>query len=91
MADDHIIVWATKPGEGMFSVVTPYDGKKASVGNGTMVAFEMDSFAKVESLHAKVLELGGKDEGAPGPRGETYNFAYARDLEGNKLAFYCKQ
>ena len=91
MADDHIIVWATKPGVGMFSVIKPNDGKKATVGNGTMVAFALDGFDKVKSMHAKVLELGGTDEGQPGPRGDTYNFAYARDLEGNKMAFFCKQ
>ena len=91
MADDHIIIWAIKPGAGMFSVIKPNDGKKATVGNGTMVAFAVDSFEKVKNLHAKVLALGGSDAGEPGPRGETYSFAYARDLEGNKMAFFCKQ
>ena len=91
MADDHIIIWATKPGVGMFSVIVPNDGKKATVGNGTMVAIFVDDLDKVKSMHAKVLELGGTDEGEPGPRGETYHFGYARDLEGNKLAFFCQQ
>ena len=58
MADDHIIIWAIKPGAGMFSVIKPNDGKKATVGNGTMVAFAVDSFEKVKNLHAKALALG---------------------------------
>lgn len=91
MADDHIIIWTTKPGMGMFSVIVPNDGETATVGNGTMVAFVVDSFDKVERMHAKVLEMGGTDAGEPGPRGESYSFAYARDLEGNKMAFFCKQ
>ena len=89
MADDHIILWATKPGIGMFAVITPNDEKTATVGNGTMTAFAVDDIDTLKQLHAKVLELGGKDEGEPGLRGENYYFAYARDLEGNKMAFYC--
>lgn len=89
MSDEHIILWATKPGKAMFSVIVPNDGKQASVGNGTMVAFNVENLGMIKKLHAKVLDLGGKDEGEPGPRGDTLNFGYARDLEGNKIAFYC--
>ena len=54
-----------------------------------MIAFKVESEEQVNALHAKALELGGKDEGAPGPRG-TRGFygGYFRDLDGNKLAFY---
>jgi len=49
--------------------------------------------ARVRTLHAKALELGGADEGAPGVRGaggsQAFYAAYARDLDGNKLCFYC--
>jgi predicted lactoylglutathione lyase len=37
-------------------------------------------------VHAKALELGGTDEGAPGPRGDGFYAAYFRDLDGNKFA-----
>jgi hypothetical protein len=43
-------------------------------------------------MHAKVLELGGTDEGAPGFReagGEGFYAAYFRDLDGNKLDVWC--
>ena len=67
----------------------PFDGKPATVGNGVMVAIAVDSKEKVDRLHRKALELGGKDEGAPGPRFENFYAGYFRDLDGNKLnAFF---
>jgi catechol 2,3-dioxygenase-like lactoylglutathione lyase family enzyme len=76
----------------MFGLMTPYDEKPATVGNGMMIALEAANRAEVDAFHAKVLELGGADEGAPGVRGEEgpqgFYAAYARDLDGNKLAFY---
>lgn len=88
MEDEHIILWGTKPDAALFSVIVPNDGKTATVGNGTMVAFKVADLDTIKRMHAKVLELGGIDEGEPGPRGDTYNFGYARDLEGNKMAFF---
>lgn len=70
-------------------VVTPWDGNPATVGNGTMVALRVDSREKIDELHALALELGGTDEGAPGPRGPgTFYAAYFRDLDGHKLNFF---
>ena len=41
-------------------------------------------------MHAKALALGGQDEGAPGPRGDTgFYGGYFRDLDGNKLNCFC--
>jgi catechol 2,3-dioxygenase-like lactoylglutathione lyase family enzyme len=77
-----------KDGALCFAVLGPYDGKTATVGNGTMIAFGFDSNAEVEAFHAKALALGGKDEGAPGERGPKYFFSYFRDLDGNKLCAY---
>ncbi len=85
MEMDNFIAWAVNPGEPMICVIKPYDGKEASVGNGVMVAFQVDSPDKVAALHKKALELGGADEGAPGPRGENFYVGYWRDLDGNKL------
>ena len=74
----------------MVAVGPPYDGKAATAGNGAMLALVVDERAKVDALHAKALELGGADEGAPGVRGEegpqAFYGAYFRDLDGNK---YC--
>ena len=82
---ERFIAWGVSPTLPMLSVITPYDGKAATVGNGTMVALVVDSTAKVDALHRKALELGGKDEGAPGPRMDGFYAAYFRDLDGNKL------
>jgi predicted lactoylglutathione lyase len=49
----------------------------------------MDSRARVDALHAKALELGGSDAGAPGPRGDGFYAGYFRDLDGNKLNAFC--
>ena len=70
-------------------MITPYDGKPATVGNGTMVAIVVDSPDKVHALHAKALELGGANEGDPGPRGGSFYAGYFRDLDGNKLNAFC--
>jgi catechol 2,3-dioxygenase-like lactoylglutathione lyase family enzyme len=69
-------------------IVTPYDTKPATVGNGVMVALGADSRATVDRVHRKALELGGADEGAAGPRGEGFYAGYFRDLDGNKLSVF---
>lgn len=74
-----------------FYVKPPFDGQKASNGNGTMVAFEAQSQQQVRDLHAAALKAGGKDEGAPGFRadyGAHFYVAYLRDPQGNKIALY---
>ena len=70
-------------------IMKPFDGKPASVGNGVMAAIVVDSQEKVARVHGKALELGGKDEGAVGPRGEGFYAGYFRDLDGNKLNVFC--
>ena len=55
-----------------------------------MVALVTAGRDLVDAVHAKALELGGKDEGAPGPRGDSGFYAgYFRDLDGNKLNAFC--
>jgi len=89
MESDEFIAWATAPGSPAISITKPYDGKEATVGNGMMVAIVVDSKDKVDALHAKAMELGGADEGAPGQRMDNFYAGYFRDLDGNKLnAFY---
>ena len=74
---------------GMFAICTPYDKEKATPGNGAMVAFNMESRANVDKLHAKALSLGASDEGAPGERGPGFYGAYFRDADGNKFCGFC--
>jgi catechol 2,3-dioxygenase-like lactoylglutathione lyase family enzyme len=71
-----------------FWIQSPHDGGGASAGNGVHVAFLADSMDEVKAFHAKALELGGKDDGAPGERPEYtpgYYAAFVRDPDGNKL------
>jgi len=92
MEAETFIAWAVTPGTPAISIIKPADGNAASVGNGVMVAMAVDSSDKVDALHAKALELGGTDEGAPGLRGDNFYAGYFRDLDGNKLnAFYFSQ
>ena len=89
MEMDSFIAWAAAPDAPMVAVTKPFDGKPATVGNGVMVALAARSKAQVDAIHRKALELGGKDEGAPGPRGDGFYAGYFRDLDGNKLnAFF---
>jgi len=90
MEGDTFIAWTTgQRGQAMVSIIKPHDKQPATVGNGVMVALAVDSREKVDAVHAKALELGGKDEGAVGLRGDTFYAGYFRDLDGNKLnVFY---
>ena len=72
-------------------VITPADGQPATAGNGTMIALNVDSQEQVQRLHARAIDLGASDDGAPGPRGsDTFYGPYFRDLDGNKIAFYLR-
>lgn len=72
----------------MLMVTRPYNKEPATIGNGAMVAINVDVEEDVARLHAKALELGGSCEGPPGPRGPFGEFAYFRDPDGNKLAVF---
>jgi predicted lactoylglutathione lyase len=89
MESDRFIAWTVSPTTPALGVALPFDGKPATVGNGTMVALLVDSRAKVDALHRQALDLGGSDEGAPGPRGEGFYAGYFRDPDGNKLNAFC--
>lgn len=89
MQSDSFIAWAVKPGMPALSVIKPFDGKPATVGNGVMIALAVDSNDKVKALYEKAISLGATDEGEPGPRGDGgFYGAYFRDLDGNKLNFF---
>ena len=89
LEDDSFVAWGTSLEEPALSVIKPFDGSAATVGNGVMVAMRMASREGVDAFYAKAMELGGSDEGAPGQRGEGFYAGYFRDLDGNKLnAFF---
>lgn len=89
---DNFTMYGTGMGKPGLAICKPHDGNCAAAGNGNMTAIVCDSRARVDALHAKAMELGGSDEGAPGVRGEegprAFYGAYFRDLEGNKLCAF---
>lgn len=84
------IAWGTDMSAPMLSIIKPFDGNPATVGNGVMVALSLPNQEQVKALYQKAIELGGTDEGEPGPRGEGGFYAgYFRDLDGNKINAFC--
>ncbi len=89
MEEDSFVAWATPAGQPALCVRRPYDGNPATVGNGVMVALAANSPERVDAIHARALELGASDEGAPGARGQGFYAGYFRDPDGNKLNVFC--
>ena len=89
MEDDRMVGWGNGFDKPVVAVIKPYDGNAATVGNGMMIALAAEKPEQVDALHAKAIELGATDEGAPGPRGTGFYGGYFRDLDGNKLNFFC--
>lgn len=79
-------------GPGAIYVVKPFDGREATVGNGSMNAFPVSTHALLRAVHSAGVAAGGTDEGAPGFRAQySKNFfvGYLRDPVDNKLALFC--
>jgi catechol 2,3-dioxygenase-like lactoylglutathione lyase family enzyme len=90
METEQFTAYSASPDKPGIGITVPYDGKPATAGNGTMIALKVDSAQKVNSFYNKAMSLGAKDEGKPGPRGESgFYAAYFRDLDGNKLNVFC--
>jgi catechol 2,3-dioxygenase-like lactoylglutathione lyase family enzyme len=89
METDRLVSWSFGEHTPGLGVIKPYDGKTATVGNGSMVALVVDSQDKVKKLYDRAMQLGAKDEGPPGVRFGNFYAAYFRDLDGNKLNCFC--
>jgi catechol 2,3-dioxygenase-like lactoylglutathione lyase family enzyme len=90
-SSDNRVFYSAGAGQPMFAIGKPYDGGKASAGNGTMVALPGKTRAIVDAAYAKAVAAGGKDEGKPGVRGpnpDGFYGAYFRDPDGNKLCIF---
>lgn len=84
---EHELGYGANDGRPNFWVVSPYNEKEATVGNGTQIMFQTHDKGAVHAFYDKALKMGGVDEGIPGPRAYSPNYygAYVRDLDGNKL------
>jgi predicted lactoylglutathione lyase len=88
METEKFIAWGA-PNSAMVFLIKPADGNSASVGNGVMAALVAKDAAQVDRIYKIAMDLGAKDEGAPGDRGGGFYAAYFRDLDGNKLNAFC--
>lgn len=72
----------------LFSLENPLDGKPATAGNGSHVAFAAEDRVMVDEFYRVALANGGRDAGAPGLRPEYdahYYGAFVFDPDGNKI------
>ena len=63
-------------------------GDNERVGEGTHVAFAVDSRARVDAFHQAALAAGGRDNGAPGLRPHyhpDYYAAFVLDPDGHNI------
>ena len=78
-----------KPEDIEFYVTNPVNKEKATYGNGTQISFVLKSKETVDKFYKLGIELGGKDEGAPGISSGDY-YCYIRDFDGNKICSFAK-
>ena len=90
MEFDTFIAWGDMGGAPGVATTKPFVEKEATVGNGTMVALQVESPKQVKAVYDTAMAHGGSDEGEPGPRGDDGFYAgYFRDPDGNKLNVFC--
>ena len=79
------------PNKIIFYVTKLFNDKKASFGNGSMIALPTKSTEDVNKFHSNALHNGGTDEGKPGFRPPLYPNTYQafiRDPDHNKLCIF---
>ena len=67
-------------------------GDNERVGEGTHVAFAVDSRALVDAFYAAAMAADGRDNGPPGLRPQyhpDYYAAFVRDPDGNNIDAVC--
>lgn len=87
---ERFVAWGRGKQSPAFGVIKPFDEQAATIGNGVMIALPLASRESVDAIHAKALALGGTNEGDPGLRQGGFYCGYFRDLDGNKLNFFCQ-
>lgn len=88
---ERVKIWKFKTGA-LFGICNPADGQPASVGNGTMIAFPVETKTQADKLLEKALVLGAKEcnpttELLDENNNVQFYGRYVRDLDGNKLCF----
>lgn len=83
------VAWSNPENASAFAIVSPYNNEAATIGNGVMISIKAPDQKTIDLIHNKAIKLGAKNEGNPGPREPNSYCAYFRDLDGNKINFYC--
>jgi catechol 2,3-dioxygenase-like lactoylglutathione lyase family enzyme len=68
-------------------------GDRERVGEGTHIAFAVDTRAQVDAFHAAALAAGGRDNGVPGLRphyAPDYYAAFVLDPDGHNIEAVCR-
>ena len=86
LSTERMIFWQGDDKDAAFAIALPFDEKPATIGNGTMLGFKVESNDEVIRLHAKAIELGGTCDGQPSLKGPVFS-GYIRDLDNNKICF----
>lgn len=87
MSMDRMEIYGS-PAGAMLAVCTPYDGGKATAGNGNMIALQAASKDVVDQVHTLALANGATCDGPPGQRMDNFYGAYFRDPDGNKVCVF---
>jgi predicted lactoylglutathione lyase len=86
MENDRMIAWGARGRGAGLGLIKPHDGNAASIGNGVMAAIAAKDKAQVDRIYKLAIDMGAKDEGPPGARGDGGFYAgYFRDPDGNKV------
>ncbi|WP_394175003.1 VOC family protein [Thalassotalea litorea] len=85
---EHAQAVAFGKGYPTFWLQTPFNGEKATVGNGSHIGFMATNKSQVEKFYQTALALGATCNGAPGPRkdyGDAYFGCFIIDPEGHRI------
>ena len=88
-SNDSVVFYEFSDSPTKLAITKPFNGERATFGNGTMLALKVASEDKVKELYKLARQLNSKCEGEPAPRNDgAYFAAYFRDLDGNKIAIF---
>ena len=62
---ERAVIWRLGESPTMLGVSIPFNGEPATIGNGSMVAFAVDSPAQVDALHEKPWHWAAPMKGIP--------------------------
>lgn len=84
------IAWSTSVTDTSLSITEKTESEKVPLSDGYVVAFDVESPEKVDSIFERGIELGGTPEEAPTAMDDMSLYvATLRDLDGHLLRLFC--